>query len=61
MRKKTIIAVIITLTVTALLILSSPVSAKQNSGNQNEPFGYAYRPGWGFGDVNHIHTGPPGK
>lgn len=19
------------------------------------------RPGWGFGDVNHVHTGPPGQ
>jgi hypothetical protein len=18
------------------------------------------RPGWGFGDTNHVHTGPPG-
>jgi hypothetical protein len=22
--------------------------------------GDQYRPGWGFGDPNHIHTGPPG-
>ena len=19
------------------------------------------RPGWGFGDKNHVHTGPPGQ
>ncbi len=19
------------------------------------------KPGWGFGDVNHCHTGPPGQ
>lgn len=19
------------------------------------------RPGWGFGDQNHVHTGPPGQ
>lgn len=19
------------------------------------------RPGWGFGDTNHVHTGPPGQ
>ena len=23
-------------------------------------FGYGYRPGWGWGDPNHEHTGPPG-
>jgi hypothetical protein len=22
---------------------------------------YQYRPGWGCGDRNHIHTGPPGR
>jgi hypothetical protein len=22
---------------------------------------YEYRPGWGCGDKNHIHTGPPGN
>jgi hypothetical protein len=22
---------------------------------------YEYRPGWGCGDRNHIHTGPPGN
>jgi hypothetical protein len=22
---------------------------------------YEYRPGWGCGDRNHIHTGPPGR
>jgi len=31
-------------------------SAKQNQGN-----GKPKRPGWGKGDKNHDHTGPPGS
>jgi hypothetical protein len=27
--------------------------AAQNSGGTT--------PGWGFGDTNHVHTGPPGQ
>lgn len=40
---------------TVLVALSSfagPAFAQNN--NQTS------RPGWGFGDQNHIHTGPPG-
>jgi hypothetical protein len=33
-----------------------------NNGNGNgNAAGSEYRPGWGCGDQNHIHTGPPGN
>lgn len=35
----------------SFVFLSQTVFAKQ-TGN--------LRPGWGFGDTNHVHTGPPG-
>lgn len=39
-------------TVTMLLDVSMNSHAVAASGG---------RPGWGFGDNNHIHTGPPGQ
>ncbi|HSW48217.1 MAG TPA: hypothetical protein VLG67_04005 [Candidatus Saccharimonadales bacterium] len=39
------------------------VSAKSN-GNNNKPITSPItglcKPGWGFGDKNHCHSGPPG-
>lgn len=32
---------------------AATVDAKKNNSN--------VRPGWGHGDKNHVHTGPPGK
>jgi len=26
-----------------------------------QPSGDNTRPGWGFGDKSHVHTGPPGQ
>lgn len=34
-----------------LMIVSTTAFAKHNDNT---------RPGWGFGDQNHVHTGPPG-
>lgn len=39
-------------TVTMLLHTSMNSHAVGGSGG---------RPGWGFGDTNHVHTGPPGQ
>jgi hypothetical protein len=39
----------------------APVSVPQVSTNQAPPAKGGSRPGWGHGDQNHDHTGPPGK
>lgn len=36
----------------AVVTLSASALAAGNSGTT--------KPGWGFGDKNHVHTGPPG-
>jgi hypothetical protein len=40
------------LTLALLLFVNTAMAAKPTSD---------IRPGWGFGDLNHIHTGPPGQ
>ncbi len=37
----------------AFLMISSAFAAPGNSGDT--------KPGWGYGDKNHTHTGPPGQ
>ncbi len=39
------------------LLMSAPALAKGGNGGQDS----GERPGWGYGDNNHIHTGPPGQ
>ncbi len=61
--------IVLALVVLAGLIFAAPVFASKPAANaqqkgNNDPggnCGYAYRPGWGYGDDNHIHTGPPGQ
>ena len=53
--KKKIPALIVTLATVLLLIFSSPISAK---GGDNPS--KAEKPGYGDGDINHEHYGPPG-
>jgi len=36
------------------------VAACTNDPTNADP-GDPTKPGWGFGDVNHCHTGPPGQ
>jgi hypothetical protein len=36
----------------AIAILAGSAFAKNDGGT---------RPGWGYGDKNHVHTGPPGQ
>jgi hypothetical protein len=37
----------------ATLAVAGTAAAANNPGNT--------RPGWGYGDKNHVHTGPPGQ
>lgn len=37
----------------AVITLATSAFAAGNSGST--------KPGWGFGDKNHVHTGPPGQ
>jgi hypothetical protein len=39
--------------VVAFALVATPVLAQNNNNDT--------RPGWGFGDQNHVHTGPPGQ
>ena len=46
-------------------LLAIPVLADGREGTPGNGYGYGYgdrgdRPGWGYGDDNHEHTGPPG-
>lgn len=52
--KKVVAALIATGVVVSLL--AAPVFA----GNGNSEKASGERPGWGYGDSNHDHTGPPG-
>ena len=56
MRKKMVLAVIATVVI--CLLLSTPVlAAKGDNGKPDS----GVRPGWGYGDPNHDHSGPPGQ
>ncbi len=41
------------ITVASIAVVSGVAIAAKPTGNT--------RPGWGFGDKNHVHTGPPGQ
>jgi hypothetical protein len=43
----------IAVVVIAGITVASTALAKGNSGDT--------KPGWGYGDKNHVHTGPPGQ
>ncbi|MBX4188081.1 MAG: hypothetical protein KW793_03025 [Candidatus Doudnabacteria bacterium] len=43
--------------IVAVLLIMGAVFVAQ--GALAKPQGNT-RPGWGFGDANHVHTGPPG-
>lgn len=43
---------VISLITLSFLVISTSALAKTTSNN---------KPGWGFGDTNHIHLGPPGQ
>jgi hypothetical protein len=45
--------IILGLAAVAALAVGGTAVAAGNSGNT--------KPGWGYGDKNHVHTGPPGQ
>lgn len=45
--------IVLSLVVIAGFFVVTTTTYAQQTGNT--------RPGWGFGDQNHIHTGPPGQ
>ncbi len=55
MTKKTLAALIVAAVMA--LMLAVPVLA---GNGPNGPPSTGDRPGWGYGDTNHNHTGPPG-
>ncbi len=59
MLKKAILAGIATAVLVGALV-AVPVFAGNSNGGPSK-FGNGYAPGWGCGDQNHIHTGPPGN
>lgn len=42
------------------VMLAAVVFAMQTAFASNGNSGET-RPGWGYGDKNHVHTGPPGQ
>ena len=53
----TIVLLAVLLASGALPVLSDAFGKGGNAASAQ----YQYRPGWGCGDRNHIHTGPPGR
>jgi hypothetical protein len=49
----TIKKAVLGLTAGATLVIAGTAAAANHPGNT--------RPGWGYGDKNHVHTGPPGQ
>ncbi len=49
---KTRLLIIAGLVAVSIALVGGTVFAKQSGG---------VRPGWGYGDQNHTHTGPPGQ
>jgi hypothetical protein len=51
MNKLSKILIVLAIFVVGAVMVVQSVLAKPQDGT---------RPGWGFGDQNHVHTGPPG-
>ena len=54
---KAVVAGFITAVLVSALLV---VPALARDGGAKPGHGYGYWPGWGWGDDNHVHTGPPG-
>ncbi len=52
MRKALLIAGVVIALGASAATATGALAAKKTDGT---------RPGWGFGDKNHVHTGPPGQ
>ncbi len=56
MNKRSLIAGVVTTLVLGVLMVA-PAAAKDKGPDSAT----SVRPGWGYGDTNHEHSGPPGK
>ena len=48
-----LLIVLATVAAAIVMMASAALAAPGNSGDT--------KPGWGYGDKNHVHTGPPGS
>lgn len=55
--RKVVVAGLITSVIVGLLVVPTVAAG----GGKSDDHGFGYRPGWGLGDKNHEHTGPPGQ
>lgn len=60
------LAAALTVALLAVLIFSGGLQTLDEAFGKGGPekaasAQYQYRPGWGCGDRNHVHTGPPGR
>ena len=44
--------------IAAIVVAATVVSVGANAAQKASS---STRPGWGYGDKNHVHTGPPGQ
>jgi len=56
-----LVAGAITAASAAAVVGSGAASYAAGAGKKPPPASDQYRPGWGCGDKNHVHTGPPGR
>ncbi len=63
MIKKRIAAVSFAVAIVVSLLTVPVLAGNRAGGHTVDNFGQnvtTERPGWGYGDTNHTHTGPPG-
>jgi hypothetical protein len=53
MHKKSHVLIALVVAFVAVVSISAPAAFAKTTND--------VKPGWGFGDQNHIHTGPPGQ
>ena len=61
---RSVAAFIVTAVIVSLLYTPALASGTEGQESKDGPafgYGYGYRPGWGYGDNNHTHIGPPGQ
>jgi len=64
-KSKLFVALIIAVLVLGIIaapVLAGNAQADKNQSSNGQKWGSGdERPGWGYGDKNHEHIGPPGK
>jgi hypothetical protein len=56
-----VVAVIIALGLVMSALLAYATTAPKGNGGSGYPGTTICKPGYGYGDKNHCHTGPPGQ